>query len=237
MALPKINHPVKLFKIPSTGEEIRFRPFTVGEEKILLMAKQDDDPSAIYEAVVQVIEQCAVDNDFSPRKMAFFDIEYLFIKLRIMSVGNEVEFQYSRKEKGEEIKTYDATIDFNDVNIKGDVHKKEFEIKATDNVVMYLRYPRILDLSMIDFRDPNTMTDLARKCITKVFDSSTESIENFSDETKEAQEEWLNNLSPSSFGEFKDFFTNLPSVEVTAKYQDESGETKELKVRGLRNFF
>ena len=108
--LPKIDYPVYKIKVPSQKKESQFRPFLVKEEKLLLMAKESDNTSDILSAIKQIINNCSIDSKFDVNKLALFDLEYVFLKLRSISVDNIVKVSYK---DNEDEKVYDFEIDLN----------------------------------------------------------------------------------------------------------------------------
>jgi hypothetical protein len=113
--LPKIEHPIHKIKIPSTKKEVGFRPFLVKEEKLLLMAKESETPSDILSTIKQIINNCCLDPKFDINKLAIFDLEYIFLRLRAISVDNNVKVTYR---DNEDQKLYDFDIPLNKVEIK-----------------------------------------------------------------------------------------------------------------------
>ena len=113
MSLPKIEHPIFKIKIPSSKREVRFRPFLVKEEKILLIAKTSEQENDILLAIKQVVNNCALD-DLNIDKLALFDVEYLFLRIRAQSVNNIVSVTYR---DNEDPMDYDFDIDLNNVNV------------------------------------------------------------------------------------------------------------------------
>ena len=137
MALPKTKHPLFDIKIPSTGKPVSFRPFLVKEEKLLLMAKASEDPTDIFKAIKQVINNCAMDKGFDIDKLAIFDLEYVFIRLRAISVNNIVKVSYR---DNEDDKIYDFEINLNTVEVVFP-EKISKNIKISDTIGMTMKYP------------------------------------------------------------------------------------------------
>ena len=224
MTLPKITQPIFEFDVPSLGEKRRFRPFTVKEEKILLIAKQSDEQEQIMTSLIQIVNNCSIDDDIDATRLPYFDIEYLFIKLRIVSIGGSIDFKVNDR---------DAKIDLEDVVIEGNVQSGDIILKLDDTTAVYMRYPNVKDLSTID-GSPESLVTAATQCIGRVFHN--EEFFNFSEYTLEARQSFVENMSSGQFSKFKEFFATLPSVVVNAKYNDKDGNLKDYEVRGLRNF-
>lgn len=224
MGLPKVKHPTFTVTIPSNDKEITIRPFTVQEEKLLLMAKEDEDQASVLKTVKQVVNNCIMD-DIDISKLATFDLEYLILKIRAKSVSEMIELKYNLD--GEEIP---ITINLDEVEIKKDKkHRNKFMITETVGVVM--RYPS-LDTVTAD----NKVDDLFHKissCIESVYDD-----ENVYDEfTSKEMEEFIMSLPSESLKILGEFFNNMPRLEHTVEVKNKDGEKKEITLRGLSDFF
>ena len=161
MALPKLNTPLYELELPSTGEKIKFRPFLVKEQKLLMMAQESDKEEEISEAVMNIIDSCTTGID--ARQLPIFDIEYVFLKLRTKSVGETAEIK---------VKCPDDNKTFVDVTIKLDevaVHMTADHtnvVQLTDNIKMIMKYPLMNDMKGVDFDDGISGTfSLISKCV------------------------------------------------------------------------
>ena len=114
MTLPKISYPTYTIKVPSTKKNVKFRPFLVKEEKLLLMAKESENNADILQSIKQIVNNCCLDENFDNEKLTIFDLEYIFIKLRAFSVDNIVKVSYKDEEDGQ---NYDFEVDLNSVEI------------------------------------------------------------------------------------------------------------------------
>lgn len=229
--LPKLNEPVFDIDVPSIGKKVKFRPFKVKEEKILLLAQQDGAPEQMINGVVQIISNCIVD-EIDVSKLPYFDIEYIFIKLRVAALGNTIEYKYTPS--GGDT-PFEARVDFDDVVVKGDIKSKPGKIKLTDNTAVILKYPSIGDIASMNVEDEHAYTDVARVCIKSIV--VDEDIFEFQQYSLEEQREWIDSLTGSQYKQFASFFQNLPSVVVESKYKDAEGEIHVNELKGLRNFF
>ena len=137
MPLPKIKHPIYEFKVPSMGTKESFRPFLVKEEKVLLMAKSSEDPSDAMRAVKQIVNNCAISESFDVDKLTIFDLEYLFLQLRAVSVSNIVKVSYRDNEDG---KVYDFGIDLKEVDVEFP-EGIEKVIRVTDDMGIVMKWP------------------------------------------------------------------------------------------------
>lgn len=230
MALPSIATPEFITTIPSTGQEIRYRPFLVKEEKILLMALEGKDQKEITNAIVRLLDSCILD-EVDVSKLATFDIEYLFIQLRGKSVGEVVELTLSHTESECKHRTkYNINLD--EIKVQGDI--KDGKVMITDEIGVKMRYPTIIGASGVSVDNTNGVFELIAGCIEFIFDS--ENV--YSDFTPKEMDEWLGHLSQSQFKKISDFFEGMPSLKYNLKWKCEScGEEDEILLEGLQSFF
>jgi hypothetical protein len=230
MALPKIKHPTYTVVIPSTKQSVNIRPFTVQEEKLLLMTRSGGGTDDIVKTVKQIISNCIIES-INVDKLATFDIEYLFIKLRSKSVGEIVDLEYTVPETEEKIK---FKLNLDDVEVKyNDKHVNKFNLTGEIGVVM--RYPTLNEVQMIEqSEDPEkTLLDILFKCIDKIYDNDNL----YSDFTDEELQEFVDNLPVEAMPKIRDFFETMPSVVHELKLKSKDGKTVDVTIRGLTNFF
>lgn len=235
MALPKIKHPTYSVTIPSTGQEINIRPFTVQEEKLLLMAKSSDNVNDTVTTIKQVINNCIMEN-VDIDKLSTFDIEYLFIKLRAKSVGEIVDLEYIVPETKENIK---FKINLDEIQVKKNPdHKNKFNLYENIGVVM--RYPTLNELKNIqnvdsqnDVDNQNDSMEVLFKCIDKIYDDDTV----YNDFNEQELQEFVNSLPIDSLNNIKNFFETMPSVEHNVKLKTNDGKEIDVNLKGLNSFF
>ena len=166
--LPKIDYPVNAIKIPSTGKSAKFRPFLVKEEKLLLMAKESNVESDILHAIKQVVNNCSAEQKFDVDSLTIFDIEYIFLKLRSMSVDNKITVSYK---DFEDEKLYEFEIDLNNVEVE---FPKDCEknIKITSKSGIMLQYPSASLYDDKDFMnsDKEYLFELIIRCVDKIYE-------------------------------------------------------------------
>lgn len=233
MPLPKIKHPIFEFVVPSTGKKEPFRPFLVKEEKILLMAKSSEDSADILRAVKQVVNNCALNDSFDVDRLAIFDIEYLFIQLRAISVNNIVKLSY-RDNEDQEI--YDFHIDLKDVKVQFP-EKVERVIKITDSMGIQMRYPSasILDDNTLMEAGDDAFYELILRCIDKIYDG--DDIFDPSDYTKEEVEAFLDDFGVGVFDKIQQFMTNVPRILHKLEYKNKNGNDRVIELTSLADFF
>ena len=231
MALPKIKHPTYPVTIPSSKKKITLRPFTVQEEKLLFMAKSSEASDDILSAVKQIIQNCITEK-VDVDKLATFDIEYLFIKLRSKSVGEVVDLEYNDPDTKETIK---FQVNLDDIEIKNHPDHSN-KIIVQGDIGMVMRYPTLEEIKSIDRNkgdDTNAIFDVLYACIEKIFDDDKV----YNDFSREELLDFINTLPMDSMEKVKTFFNTMPSVEHTVKLKNKQGDTREVVLKGINSFF
>jgi hypothetical protein len=233
MPLPKIKHPTFDFVVPSTKKKESFRPFLVKEEKILLMAKTSEEPNAILKAVKQVVNNCAISKSFDVDKLAIFDIEYLFMQLRAISVNNVVKVSYRDNEDGE---VYDFEIDLTKIDVKFP-EKVERTIRITDKMGMQMCYPpaSIFDDKEFFGSGEDAFYELVVRCIDKIYDG--DDIYAPEDYSKEDVEQFLDDCGIETFEKIQLFMSSVPKLYHKLEYTNKNGNNRVIELTTLTDFF
>jgi hypothetical protein len=238
MSLPKLTTPVYETILPSTEKVIKYRPFLVKEEKLLLTALEDGDEKVIFNAVKQIIKNC-VREKLKVEDLPTFDIEYLFLRLRAKSVGEKVTiglkpFPCSQNE--EELCKYTTEVEINleEVKvIKGEKHSSK--IMITDEVGLKMKYP---DMTAVNIKGNETEAgmSLIKNCIEMIFtEEDTHERGTFSEKELD---DFIDSLNTAQFTKIKEFFDTMPVLKHTAKYKCTTcGDEKETTIQGLNSFF
>ena len=215
MSLPKVNYPINTIKIPSTNKAQKFRPFLVREEKILLIAKESENPSDILQAIKQVVNNCAVDK-LEINNLAIFDLEYLFLKLRAMSVDNVVKVSYKDYEDGQ---IYEFDVDLNKIEVQfpKDVNNK---IEITKDSGIILNYPsaQLYDDKEFINSDKDYIFELVIRCIDKIYQG--DNLYEAKDYKASDLREFVENLDIKTFDKIREFLVNLPKMTHTIEYKN-----------------
>ena len=238
--LPRIETPTYHLDIPSTKQKVRYRPFLVKEEKILLMAQQGEDVDEKIEAIKQIIRNCIVQ-DVDIEKLATFDIEYIFVNLRSKSIGNMVDLNYthtcSTDEEMKEVKIpFQLNLDTAKVEFKnGDKHSNKIEL--TETIGMIMKYPNFNTMQSIskaeDFED---VVEVIAECIEVIYQD--EDIFNTSDHTISEVKDFIENLTQDQFSKINEFFEDMPETAATCKIKcRKCGFEKDMRVAGITDFF
>ena len=234
MPLPKINTPMFDFVIPSSKKKIKIRPMLVKEEKLLLMAKESGENGDILNAIKQVVNNCVIDSDIDIDKFPIFDLEYLFIKIRSISVSNITKVSYR---DNEDDKIYDFEVDLDKIQI---VFPESIEkrIMISDDTGIVLKYPDASlysDNIFINNSETEVFEMMALNCIEKIF--SGDEMYSPKDYTKEELMEFLENMDINSFNKFREFTNNLPKMEYVIKYDNALGNERKIVLSSLNDFF
>jgi len=243
MSLPKLNVPVYEAILPSTETVIKYRPFLVKEEKILLTAMESDDEKSISGAVKQIINNC-VQGKLDVEKLPTFDIEYLFLRLRAKSVGEEATIGLKpypcSQNNGDLCKnSTEVKVNLEEVQvIKNDKHTNK--IMLTDKIGIMLTYPNIDNLQGILKGGSGSQTEqglkLIKDSVSMIFtEEETHEKDSF---TTEELDEFFDSLTTDQFTKIREFFETMPQLKHTIKYKCSTcGEDKETEVQGLNSFF
>ncbi len=230
----KIKHPTFSINMPSDGSKITFRPFTVKEEKILLVASQENTPDAVLDSIKQILNNCVVSQDFKVDNIPMFDLEFLFLHLRARSVNNVIELTVTDPE---DKFPYKVELDVNDVKVYKDPEHSR-NIMLNDTMGLMMKYPTIAMAKSIDTESlpQNILFDIMASCIDKVFDGEEVQVAG-TDFTKQDALEFIEDLTTDNFAKVQKFFDTIPILKHDIKYKNKAGEEKTVKLVGLQDFF
>lgn len=229
--LPKIVQPKFKLTVPSTKEIVEYTPFTVKEEKILLIAQESKDIDQIITAIKQIINNCVINIDVE--KLALFDIEYIFMLIRAKSINDVIEFSIKDPTTHEDV---NLELDINNISIKYTEGHSDI-INIADGAYLKMRYPSLNELNNIleAKTDQIKYLNIFLQCIEYlVYEDTTY---NFSDYTDEEKQAFMDSLTKENINQISDFFTNMPKVSHKFKYVLKNGEEKTLVLEGLNSFF
>jgi len=237
MALPKLSVPTYELEVPSTGKTIKYRPFLVKEEKILLLAMETEDESQMANAVKTILKNCIQTPRFKLESLALFDIEYIFLNIRGKSVGETVDLSVTCPDDG--TTTVDISIDLDDIKVqKSDEHTNI--LKMNDDVSVVMKYPSMDLFIKNNMKDSGSDVDdvfeIASLCIEQIVDG--EEVYEASNSSKKEIMEFLEGMDTKQFLLVQKFFETMPklshSVEVT---NPNTGVTSAVVIEGLSSFF
>jgi len=236
MALPQVNTPTYELEVPSTGEKIKYRPFLVKEEKILMIAMEAEEQSGIIRAVKEIVQACTFDS-LDVSKMPMFDVEYVFLNIRAKSVGEESKI---RLKCPDDEKTFvDTTIDLTKVNVEmSDGHSNKIEL--TDEMGMVMKYPTIDSFGDFDAGEvsADNMIDMISGCIQQIYDKKGEEVFEAKDSTKKELVDFIEQLNSKQFQDVQKFFDTMPKLTHTVKIKNpKTKKESEIVLSGLNDFF
>lgn len=232
MPLPKLQHPIYELTLPSSGQQIKFRPFLVREEKILLIAKQSEDPKEIVRSVKQIINNCIVEPQLDVEELSTFDIEYFFLRLRSRSVNNIVSLSYR---DFEDDKVYTVEVDLDDVVVKRDPNHTN-KIKINEAVGLTLKYPSADLYNKMSVNDENEAAFAAIKwCIETVYDE--DNVYPIKDFSEKEVDEFIQSLDVNSLEKILEFFRTMPKLHYEVKYINSLGHERAVELNTLSDFF
>ena len=236
MARPKLTTPTYELEIPSTDEKIKYRPFLVKEEKILMMAMESKENADIVQAVKDIVSECTfnkVDIDVIP----MFDVEYIFLNIRAKSVGEVSKLKLLCPD---DKKTYaDCEVNLSEVKVQvGDDHTNKIEL--SNGMGMIMKYPTIDSFKESGIRDinPNNMLEVISTCILQIYEEEGKKVYDTKDQTKKEVTDWIEQLNTKQFKDVQNFFDTMPKLkhEITIKNPKTKKESK-IMLNGLNDFF
>ncbi len=235
MALPKIAKVTHEAVVPSTGKKVKFRPFLVKEEKVLILARESNDQNEMVRAIQEVISACILTKGFSMENLATFDIEYLFLCIRGKSIGEDVEVVITCPD--DNVTKVTQTIYLDEVKVVFD-DEHTSNIKIDDTYSVQMKYPSIESVMAADNDDVSIVEslDLIASCINMIF--SEEESWASSESTREELVDWVEDLEPKQFEGIEKFFTTMPKLSHTIQVTNpETKVVSDVVLEGLGSFF
>ena len=239
MPLPKINTPTYDLTLPSTGKKIKYRPFLVREEKILIMAMESEDMTEITNAIVQILSDCILTKDVKVESLATFDIEYLFLNVRAKSVGETVDVNITCPDDGET--QVETSINIDSIKVQKTRGHKNI-IKLDDELSMKLRYPSLEQFVENNFETAEGVSEVGQSlsmitsCVDMIYNAE-ESWE-ASDYSKKELDEFIEQLNTKQFKQIEKFFTTMPKLSHKIMVKNpNTGVESEVVLEGLASFF
>ena len=231
MALPEIATPIYTLTIPSTKKKVKYRPFLVKEQKLLILAMENEDQEQILDAITNTIKACLITK-VDMATLALFDIEYLFLQIRARSISEEIEMRVTCADDGET--TVDVKFMVDDVKVnfpKGHTNI----IKLDDNLTIEMQYPDLDYFAKINFMDEKVDEyELVAKCIKRVYVGEDDFTSDSLDESKA----WVEGLTNNQFEKIQSFFETMPSLRHVLKVKNPKTKVvNEVVLEGLSDFF
>ena len=238
MPLPKINTPTYELVLPSSGKKVKYRPFLVREEKILIIALESEDMTQITSAIVDILNSCILTRGIKVEKMSTFDIEYLFLNVRGKSVGENVEVNIICPDDGEtQVQTI---IDIDSIKVQKNKNHND-TVKLDDEISIKLKYPSLTEFIQSNFdsddtTDVDTTMHMIASCIDIIYND--EESWKASESTPKEIQEFIDQLNTKQFKMIENFFNTMPKLSHTVKVKNPKTEVEsEVVLEGLASFF
>jgi len=238
MPLPTIVTPTYELELPSTGKKIKYRPFLVKEEKLLVLALETENTKDISTAIKTVLKSCIQSRGVKVENLPTFDIEYLFLNIRGKSVGEEIEVNLIAPD--DDATQVPVTISIDDIKIqKDEEHNKK--VKLDETLMMEMKYPSLDQFikSNFDFAEEVSMDqsfDLIASCIDKIYNE--EEVWSTSDCTKKEVKDFLEQMNSLQFKEIEKFFETMPKLSHSVTFTNPKTKVESTVVlEGLSSFF
>jgi len=238
MPLPKIATPTYELELPSTGATIKYRPFLVKEEKVLVIALESEDNKQITNAIKAVLKSCILSKGIKVEDLPTFDIEYLFLNIRGKSVGEELEVNIICPD--DEKTQVPVTINLDEIQVQKDENHTN-KIKVDDSIMMEMKYPSLEQFikNNFDFNDKNVMEqsfELIATCIDKIY--TEDEVWASADCTKKEMKDFLEQMNSNQFKEIESFFDTMPKLSHTISVTNPKTKVKsDVVLEGLASFF
>ena len=238
MPLPSLSVPTYEVELPSTGKKIKYRPFLVKEEKVLLLAMESENEKEIESAVKQTLTACIQTRGIKVENLASFDLEYLFLKIRSVSAGEDIKMIVTCQDDGQT--QVNVNINIDDVNVfKPEGHTNK--IMVTDEVGLIMKYPgfkQFLDLTLLnkDLDSTEEIFNLVADCVDQVFEG--EEVWDASDMKRKEVVDFLEGMTQQQFELVQKFFETMPSLKHEFKaINPNTGVESTYTLEGLQSFF
>ena len=231
MALPEIATPIYTLTIPSTKKKVKYRPFLVKEQKLLILAMENEDQEQILDAITNTIKSCLITK-VDMATLALFDIEYLFLQIRARSISEEIEMRVTCADDGET--TVDVKFMVDDVKVN--FPKGHTNIIELDNdLTIEMQYPDLDYFAKINFMDEKVDEyELVAKCIKRVYVGEDDFTSDSLDESKA----WVEGLTNNQFEKIQSFFETMPTLRHVLKVKNPKTKVvNEVVLEGLSDFF
>ena len=233
MNLPVLNTPTYEMEIPSTGEKIKYRPFLVKEQKLLMMAQESGDDESQLRTVGEIVKSCTFDKISHPEKLPTFDIEYMFLMTRAQSVGSKIPMTVTCPDDGETKVDYELNID--EIKVKKiDGHTNV--IMLTDDIGITMKYPNldmVKSFTNADENITNISFDMIRDCVENIFDKD----QVYEDMSSKDLQSFIEQMNTDQFEKVSQFFETMPKLTHTIKVTNpNTGVESEVVLEGLQSF-
>jgi len=236
MALPILTTPTYELVVPSTDEKLKYRPFLVKEEKILLIAMESNDNTEIIQAVKTIVSECTF-NKLNLGTLPMFDVEYIFLQIRAKSVGEVSKLKLLCQD---DMETYaDVEVSLSEIEVE-ELEGHTNKIELTDEMGIYMKYPTIDSFSNTGITSitSSNMLDVISSCVLQVYDKKGDEVFDAKDQTAKELIDFMEQLNTKQFRELQKFFDTMPRLKHTIIVENPKTKVKnEVVLSGLNDFF
>ena len=231
MAIPKLETPVHSLTLPSSGEQIKFRPFLIKEQKLLILAEEGKNQDELYDTLKTIIDSCTF-NKLSVKQLPMFDIEYLFLKIRAKSVGSKINVTLTCPD--DEKTKVPTEVDLDEIELQVDEQHTNM-IQITDDIKLVMQYPIMSDVMKLKNTSTMEMFKILNKCIKELHHGET--IHNRADMSEKELDDFFESMNQDQFSQVNEFFESMPRLRhyVTVVNPNTKVESKIL-MEGLDSF-
>ena len=236
MTLPILETPRYSCQLPSSGETVYYRPFLVGEQKILLIAQESEDNQAQVSEMLRIVDVCC--EKIKINTLPSIDLEYLFLQIRIKSIGDTSDVGLECQQCKEEVQ---SVIDLHSMEVVGLDEKKDNLIKLSETITLEMRYPSLSLLSELPMgeegdADTNSIFQLLNKCVVSITDGAE--VFTRDDFSEKELDKFLEGMSIQMLNEVQEFMNSIPKLIIRHQYQCEACESNsEIELEGIASFF
>ena len=232
MALPKLDSPTYETELPSTGKKIKYRPFLVKEQKILMMAQESDKQDEMMASIGQLINTCTFGEIDAPNS-PIFDIEYIFLKIRGKSVGEKVKIMVTCPDDGKT--KVPVNVNLEDINVQMTIGHTN-ELKISDNIKMVMKYPVLSDVANNTKNNPTEQVfNIMEQCVHEVHDG--DKIYSKVDITNKDIQDFVDSFNTEQFKTVTEFFESMPKLRHVVNVTNPNTKVKnEITIEGLDSF-
>ena len=229
MGLPKLNTPIYELVLPSTEETIKYRPFLVKEQKLLLLAQESENKKEMLDAVSQIIENCTFGK-INGKESYVFDVEYVFLQIRRKSIGDKITLNLLCDDDG--TTRVPTEIDLNDVKVEiGDNHTNK--IQLTDDVQLIMTYPKIYTIKDIN---PDNSYDIVTKCVHQITEG--DKVYEKVDMSDADLIEFIESMNTDNLNDVLDFFDTMPKIKYQINIMNPNTNVENtINMEGIESFF
>ena len=233
MALPKLNNANYELTLPSTGKQLKYRPFLVKEQKALMIAQESEDDKLIENTFAQIISDCVLD-EIDPYKLPLFDIEFIFLRIRGKSVGEKVQLNLLCPDDNKT--RVDVEINLEEVDVQMPVDHNNV-VELTEDIKLVMKYPCLTDMTNFDEEGQvQSMFDMIKSCVHEVHDGET--VHHRIDMSENDLENFIDSMSTDNFENLSNFFETMPKlIHVIEVTNPVTKKKNEIPIEGLSSFF